>query len=127
MKMEVLDRLYLYKYYRQRYTVIPITTVRGPLDCCLALLHDATVCLQFVLVVFPYHTHLLFCSGVFLKLCSILALLSVFFSVVRNHEESYMRNIFLYCNSILLVFQEEISFIVFLCLNLAIYLCQARF
>ena len=29
-------------------------------DCCVALPHDATVCLQFVIVVFPYHTHLLF-------------------------------------------------------------------
>ena len=30
MKMEVFDRLNLYQNYRQRYTVIPITTVRGP-------------------------------------------------------------------------------------------------
>ena len=29
-------------------------------DCCVALPHDATVCLQFVIVVFPDHTHLLF-------------------------------------------------------------------
>ena len=30
-----------------------------PRDCCVALPHDATVCLQFVIVVFPDHTHLL--------------------------------------------------------------------
>ena len=30
MKMEALDRLIFYQNYRQRYTVIPITTVRGP-------------------------------------------------------------------------------------------------
>ena len=29
-------------------------------DCCVALLHDTMVCLQFVIVVFPDHTHLLF-------------------------------------------------------------------
>ena len=29
-------------------------------DCCVALPHDATVCLQFVIVVFPDHNHLLF-------------------------------------------------------------------
>ena len=29
-------------------------------DCCVALSHDATGCLQFVIVVFPDHTHLLF-------------------------------------------------------------------
>ena len=28
-------------------------------DCCVALPHDATGCLQFVIVVFPDHTHLL--------------------------------------------------------------------
>ena len=31
MKIEAFDRLYFfYQNYRQRYTVIPITTVRGP-------------------------------------------------------------------------------------------------
>ena len=30
MKMEAFDRLYFYQNDRQRYTVIPITTVRGP-------------------------------------------------------------------------------------------------
>ena len=30
MKMEAFDRLKFYQNYRQRYTVIPITTVRGP-------------------------------------------------------------------------------------------------
>ena len=30
MKMEVFDRLYFYQNYRQRYTGIPITTVRDP-------------------------------------------------------------------------------------------------
>ena len=35
MKMEAFDRLYFfYQNYRQRYTVIPITTVRGPLEKC---------------------------------------------------------------------------------------------
>ena len=29
-------------------------------DCCVALLRAAWVCLQFVIVVFPDHTHLLF-------------------------------------------------------------------
>ena len=29
-------------------------------DCCVALPRDATGCLQFVIVVFPAHTHLLF-------------------------------------------------------------------
>ena len=32
MKMEAFDRLNFYQNYRQPYTVIPITTVRGPLD-----------------------------------------------------------------------------------------------
>ena len=26
-------------------------------DCCVALPHDAMVCLQFVIVIFPDHTH----------------------------------------------------------------------
>ena len=30
MKMEAFDRFIFYQNYRQRYTVIPITTVRGP-------------------------------------------------------------------------------------------------
>ena len=30
MKMEAFDRLNFYQNYRQLYTVIPITTVRGP-------------------------------------------------------------------------------------------------
>ena len=30
MKMEAFDRLYFLENYRQRYTVIPITTARGP-------------------------------------------------------------------------------------------------
>ena len=29
-------------------------------DCCVVLSHDATGCLQFVIVVFPDHTRLLF-------------------------------------------------------------------
>ena len=29
-------------------------------DCCVALTHDAMVCLQLVIVVFPDFTHLLF-------------------------------------------------------------------
>ena len=31
MKMEAFDQFQFYQNYRQRYTVIPITTVRGPL------------------------------------------------------------------------------------------------
>ena len=31
-------------------------------DCCVALPHDVTFCLQFVIVVFPDHNHLLFFS-----------------------------------------------------------------
>ena len=30
------------------------------LDCCVALPHDATGCLQIVIVVFPDHSHLIF-------------------------------------------------------------------
>ena len=30
MKMEAFDRFIFYQNYRQRYAVIPITTVRGP-------------------------------------------------------------------------------------------------
>ena len=33
-------------------------------DCCVALSHDATVCLQFGIVVFPDHTHLLFLTQI---------------------------------------------------------------
>ena len=36
MKMEAFD-LYFYQNYRQRYTVIPITTIRGPYDGAKAL------------------------------------------------------------------------------------------
>ena len=31
IKMETFDRFLFFQNYRQRYTVIPITTVRGPL------------------------------------------------------------------------------------------------
>ena len=31
-----------------------------PRACCVALYHDAMGCLQFVLVIFPGHSHLLF-------------------------------------------------------------------
>ena len=32
MRIETFDDFNLYQNYRQRYTVIPITTVRGPLS-----------------------------------------------------------------------------------------------
>ena len=81
------------------------------------------VCLQSVIVVLPDHTHLLFLLRCIFKVIFYFSSGVRFLSVVRNHEECNMRNILL---SILLVFQEEISFIVFLCLNLALYLFQAR-
>ena len=37
-------------------------------DCCVALPYDATDCLQFVIVVFPDHTHLLLRQKAYKKL-----------------------------------------------------------
>ena len=37
MKMEAFDRFNFYQNYRQRYTVIPITTVRGPFSFPVSL------------------------------------------------------------------------------------------
>ena len=39
-------------------------------NCCVALPHDAMGCVQFVIVLFPDHTHLLFLS----KLCTFISL-----------------------------------------------------
>ena len=49
-------------------------------DCCVALPRDATGCLQFVIVVFPDHTHLL--------ILDCLIVMIFLFSVINNLKKT---------------------------------------